>query len=63
MKEKNRWELTLTIQYFWKLLITFFKEYLKKVIITSNSIDSELPIAKSIIRSLSKRLAAKRKQE
>lgn len=50
-EEENIWEPVLAIFYLQKLVITFYKEYLKKTIMTSLLIDSALPMAKPTVRS------------
>ena len=54
LKEENIWEPASTIQYLWKLITIFHRNYLDKLIVTSLPIDSALPIAWSIIKPRAK---------
>lgn len=49
LEEEITWEPILAIQYLLRLVITFYKEYLKKLRMTSLSIDSILPMTKPTI--------------
>lgn len=58
---KDIWQLILAVQYLQRLLNNFDKDYLKKLIATSPSINIKLPIIKLFIR-LSKPITIKKKQ-
>ena len=49
-EEKNIWEPALAIQHIWRLIITFHKEHLGKLIVTSSLIDFAPPIARPIVK-------------
>lgn len=50
LKEKNIWELVLAIQYFKKLMSSFYKDHPNKSTATSESIKMPLSIAIPIVR-------------
>ncbi len=49
LEEKNTWEPLSAVIHLQKLISTFYKEYLEKLIATSLSLDSILPMARPIV--------------
>lgn len=63
LKEENTWELALTIYYFYRLVTSFYHDYLKKLIITLSPIDFALLMARPIVKSRVKILNIKQKDD
>ncbi len=49
LKKKNTWEPLAVVMHLWKLINTFYKEYLEKPMAISLLLDSTLLIARSIV--------------
>lgn len=49
-KKENIWKLSLAVMYFWKMVSTFHKNYLEKLIKTSIPLNSTSSIVKSMFK-------------
>ena len=58
LEKKNIWEPTLVIQHLWRLITTYHKDNLEKLIATSIPVNTAPTIAKLIALSMAKLTAA-----
>ena len=55
LEEEDTWKSSLTVMHLQKIVNTFHKDHLGKLIVTSPPLDSALPMAKLIIKLFSKK--------